>query len=339
MRLLLCGDVHWSTHSSILNERGERYSKRLECLIDSIDWVENVAADRKVDKIIYLGDFFDKSSLTSEELSALAEVEWRKDIQHVFIVGNHEGSNADLSYNSATVMAGAGFKVISQASYDEDDGSVFYLPYVIESNRKSLAEYLDGRKPKLILSHNDLAGIDYCGFETKDGFSIDEITENCGLFVNGHLHNCGTYANKKIIDIGNITGQNFNEDGFRYKHHVMIIDTESLGFEYVDNPTAMNFHKGAYEELKPKFDKLSNAVLSISVKQADFDRAKAELEGMKDSGVVLAYRLHLEREIQNESAVANIAEKADYLGEFKKFVLNEIGSSDLVKEELSEVLK
>ena len=69
MRILVCGDVHWSNYSSILRRRGTDYSKRLENCINSINWVEQTAEDYSCDCVVYLGDWFDRSDLNSEEIS------------------------------------------------------------------------------------------------------------------------------------------------------------------------------------------------------------------------------------------------------------------------------
>ena len=47
MKFLICGDVHWSEFSSILRKMGDKYSKRLENLINSINWVEEQAKEIK----------------------------------------------------------------------------------------------------------------------------------------------------------------------------------------------------------------------------------------------------------------------------------------------------
>ena len=57
MRLLYYADPHWSVNSSIIRSRGLKYSKRLENLINSINWVENTARDQGCESIICLGDF------------------------------------------------------------------------------------------------------------------------------------------------------------------------------------------------------------------------------------------------------------------------------------------
>ena len=89
MKILVVGDVHFCQYSSILRERGELYSKRLENLLWSLNWVENQAGVLECDKVVYLGDFFDRSDANAEELTALTEVKW-SDLPHVCLVGNHE---------------------------------------------------------------------------------------------------------------------------------------------------------------------------------------------------------------------------------------------------------
>ena len=76
----------------------------------------------------------------------------------------------------------------------------------------------------------------------KEGFSIEEIEENCTLFINGHLHNFSTVGNN-IVNLGNITGQNFSEDGYAYPHQCMILDTVKREIEYIENPFALYFYK------------------------------------------------------------------------------------------------
>ena len=44
-------------------------------------------------------------------------------------------------------------------------------------------------KNRIILSHNDLAGLQLGKYISKTGFDINDIDKNCALFINGHLHN------------------------------------------------------------------------------------------------------------------------------------------------------
>lgn len=85
MKIFIYADPHWSQYSSILRQRGERYSKRLENLIDSVNWVERTAEEQECSKIVCLGDFFDKAELNAEELTALSEVKWSKNVLMCFL--------------------------------------------------------------------------------------------------------------------------------------------------------------------------------------------------------------------------------------------------------------
>ena len=86
MKVCICGDVHWCTYSSILRKRGTRYSLRLENLIDSVNWVIDTAASNGCTDLFFLGDFFDASVLTAEEISALSELKWNNSVYTSFIV-------------------------------------------------------------------------------------------------------------------------------------------------------------------------------------------------------------------------------------------------------------
>ena len=100
MRYLVCGDVHWSSYSSIVRARGNEFSLRLENLIQTVNWVEKKAVELGCFGVIYLGDFFDKSDLSSEEITALERIEWN-DLYHWVLVGNHEMGLSSLKYSSA----------------------------------------------------------------------------------------------------------------------------------------------------------------------------------------------------------------------------------------------
>lgn len=103
MKILFFSDVHWSTTSSIVRERGIKYSIRLERLIDSMSWVNQLAVDENCAMMICAGDMFDKPICTDEEITAIQEVKWN-DLPCYFLCGNHESSVADLKYNSVNLL-------------------------------------------------------------------------------------------------------------------------------------------------------------------------------------------------------------------------------------------
>ena len=342
MNLGICGDVHWSVYSSILRSRGTTYSTRLENLIKTINWVENLFKD--CDEVIYLGDFFDRSDLTAEEITALKEVVWNNKPHH-FIVGNHESNISTLFFNSTKALNREDFyiedkprKYLTLSNLD-----IYFLPYIIEDNRKELITYLDkNSNKKIIFSHNDLKGIRYGAFQSVDGFEISEIEDNCELFINGHLHNGGFVNDKEtILNLGNITGQNFSEDAYIYPHYCCTLNTDNLDMQFYENPNALNFYKLEIENEKD-FSKLNslkdNAVLSIKCVEELITDLK-ELLPTKSNIIESKTIIFRKAELEDKEDKSSELKTSDYLEQFTQFVFDKLGTNDIIKQELAEICK
>lgn len=345
MKFLICGDVHWSEFSSILRKMGDKYSKRLENLINSINWVEEQAEENKVDAVIYAGDFFDKTTLNANEITALQEIMWAN-IPHKFIVGNHEGLTSTLNISTSHLFKSIpNCEVISNPSMEYyPNCELLYLPYIIEKERKPLKEYIskdDGSqelKPLYIISHNDIKMF-YGNFESKEGFNLEEIDGCCNLFINGHIHNYSKFS-KKGINIGNITGQNFSEDASIYEHHIMILDTDKEDYKFIVNPFAYNFYKLEFsnvEDLK-SYPFLDNSVASIKIPEDKSLEAREFLENsskLKEFRIISVPKPSEDGVGQNEEVIASV----NHLEEFIKFISSNFEVTDVMREELREVCK
>ena len=337
MKYLLYSDNHFCQYSSIVRGRGEKYSVRLENQIDTLRWIYDIAVDYKVNAIIHLGDFFDKPDLNAEELSALSEIPWLDTtggIAQYYIVGNHEMGLNTNEYNSAEVLKLLEYgSVISEPVWWND--KIFILPYILESNRKPLAEYMGGKKADIILSHNDIKGIQMGQFISQIGFSIEEIKENCRLFVNGHIHNEMNNMDG-IINIGNITGQNFSENADIYEHHAFILDTDTNTIEVLENPYAFNFYKLDFTDKLDLTKQLkNNAVVSVKIKPEDKQTVKEWLESQN----VVASRIILDLSSQEVEVSAEDVLSVDHIQRFREFIVDKLGSTELILNELEEVTK
>ena len=337
MKYLLYSDNHFCQYSSIVRGRGDNYSLRLENQLKTLEWIKNLAHEKEVDMVFNLGDFFDKPDLNVEEITALSTIDWRGPygdvIPNYFLVGNHEIGLNTNEYNSANV-----FNLIPNSKvFDVPqwfNHEIFVLPYILESNRKPLKEYLGNNTPKIILSHNDIKGIQMGQFISQTGFNIEEIQENCRLFINGHIHN-GSQVAKGIINIGSITGQNFNEDADVYDHHALIVDTDSDTIEEFENPYAFNFYKLDFtkhcdisKQLKP------NAIVSVKINPED----KIILNDWLYNNHVVTSRVILD--LANVEVVSDEdALSVDHIQRFKDFIIEKLGSTELVLTELEEVTK
>ena len=354
MRALIVGDVHYAQYSSIVRKRGEYYSKRLENLIWSINWAEKLAEEQRVDKVIYLGDFLDRADLNAEELTALKEIEWAKDIPHVLLVGNHEVASRSLEYSSIHLASilGDNFLVVDKPMGEVGFGYKFYyLPYIFENNREPLENYLtiggdvetQELKQIFIFSHNDIKGVQYGLFESKSGFEKDEIlATGCRYFINGHIHNQGWVVPDRILNLGNLTGQNFNEDGLRYPHTVAILDTRDYQqpLTLIKNPYAYQFlklevHSAQDIECLPD---LTHMVLSVKCDEALVDDLRAALDNSEN---VEEYRIiTTSQEADDEDGpTVQVFNSLDHLEQFQSYILEQLGKSEPVVKELEEVLK
>lgn len=334
MKYLIYSDNHFCQYSSIIRGRGDYFSLRLENQLKTLEWIRSVAEDNKVDAIFNLGDFFDKPDLNSEELTALSFIRWSTDIPQYFIVGNHEmGLTNNLYSSSAVLDLPKGSTVFEKPQWFNDD--IFILPYILESNRKPLIEYLGDKKPKIILSHNDIKGVKLGQFISQNGFDIDEIGENCRIFINGHIHNGGNIA-KNIVNIGNITGQNFNEDASLYNHKAIILDTDKNTIDEIENPYAFNFYKidftsGVDTSLKLK----SNAVVSVKIRPQDRENVILWL----DKEGVISRRIIVDSMGEISEDYSEDVLSVDHIQKFKEFILDKLGKSELVISEVEEVVE
>ena len=352
MRYFVFADPHWSSYSSIVRSRGESYSTRLENLIKTINWIELEAQRQNCDAVICLGDFFDKSELNSEEITALQEIKWA-DMKHYMLVGNHEMGRNDLEISSAhlfTLIPNVAVIDVPYMYNEQNNTSIMFLPYVLENNRKPLKEYFDVMEQcenRIIFSHNDIAGIQLGNFVSTSGFSIKEIEENCNLFINGHLHN-GTEIGHKIINVGNITGQNFSEDAYKYQHKAIILDTDDKSLVEVVNPHAMNFYKVDLTSLQPTIDdiKIQNSLTELKYPAVATIKINPDIDFIvKDilstCNNIIECRLITEGISNNIVTIdtQNIESSLDHIRKFQQYVCDNFGTSELVLNELERVCK
>ena len=332
MKLLVYADPHWSTYSSILRGNEEVYSQRLENLIESINFIERQATILGVDSVICLGDFFDKSELNSQEITALQEIKWAN-CNHLFLTGNHEiGVNTGFFSSAKVFGLGNNVTVIDKPEcYVTENCQLCFLPYTQEY--KSLKEYF-GEKTgtRIIFSHNDIKGIQMGKFISQTGFDLEDCQNQSDYFINGHLHNHSIYDN--VINLGNLTGQNFGEDGFKYPHRAMLIDTAYWQFTYIANPYAINFYK--IEDIN-LINKVINAVITVKCKEKDLDNCKDLIQANKHN--IIASRIVVEYDHTKSVDIDSEELSIDHFAEFKKYMLEKYGPDEILIEELEEISK
>ena len=344
MKVCLFTDVHWSKNTSIVRSRGEKYSTRLELLINSMNWVNDLAVEQNCTAMFCLGDFFDKSTLDDEEISALREIKWNK-LYTYYIVGNHESSVSSLEFSTTSLFRNNRVRIISKPTFISNiNGCIIVcLPYITDDSKKYLNEYLkDFPKEKkiVVLSHNDIKGIKYGAFESKTGFDINEIEANCDLYINGHLHN-GAWITNTILNAGSLSAHNFTNDSYAYRYGAWILDTTTLELTFYENPYSLNFYKIDIDNEKDfnKFTGLkNNAVVSVKCRE---DLADAVRNRLVASNIIESkLMLYSNTVVEDTSALKDVI-TSDHLVKFRDFILSrdDISNIDIFKEELLEVCK
>ncbi len=337
-KVLIFTDNHFCEASSVLRQFGTKYSIRLENQIESLNWLEKLAVEKGCAAVICAGDFFDKPNLTDSELTALQDIAWN-DLPHFFLVGNHESSVNGLRFNSTKALESNKRKIISEPTSATANGTeICFLPYVIESDRKPVSDYFREKHGKrVIISHNDLLGIQMGPVVSKTGFAIKDLEDNADLIINGHLHN-GQRISDKIMNLGNLTGQNFGEDAMRYKHNVMILDIDELSFELIENPFAFNFYK---IEIKDETGLLklhqlkSNAVVSISCADNMLADCKAALS--KAVNIICSRLIVFKRPTGENGEDGKADFSVDYIAKFITCARNACENNKILEEELNEI--
>lgn len=344
MKFLICGDVHWSQYSSIVRGNGDKYSTRLENLITVIQWAEDYAVQTNCDVVLYLGDFFDKTQLNAMEISALKEIKWAN-MPHMFLVGNHEINTNANEYSTTDI-----FSLLPNASvishpitYELPECNLMMLPYINNSSEYKF-NYPILNKPLYGFSHNDISGIQMGRIISREGFNLNEISSKFNLFFNGHLHN-GVQINNTVYNVGNLTGQNFSEDAFEYRHKVYTFDTVTREVFSFEVPDALNFVKLDFTSCSDdKYlrstlcnNHLKNTVCMITCKDTD---VKKVTDCALQNPDIVTYRIlttHTENNANTEPthSLSNI----DYIKMFEEYVLTHIGNSEIVKSELAEIMK
>lgn len=360
-KILIYSDNHFCANSSIVRGRGQKYTIRLENQIKTMEWLNELAKQEDCCGMFCCGDFFDRADLTAEEISALSEIDFSH-VPNYFIVGNHEIGRGDNTFSTVnTFLQNVNCEVFDKpAVIGIGNTAIFILPYILEKDKKPVMEYF----PKdlkintlntLLLTHNDIKGIQMGNFISTDGFDITDLEKHFTLTVNGHIHN-SSWVGDNVYNIGNITGQNFSEDAFVYEHHAMIIDLDTFSYKLYQNPYAFNFYKVDFtnadiREINKVSERMWNYVTTIKVNEKDLEYLRYRFDPYDQN-------LHLQQIncpkhcngvccriiVENNNKVVKSAEdvstlQLDHINEFKKFVLNNVGNDETVLSELQEVLK
>ena len=237
MKLLIYADPHICRTSSIIRGQGQRLSVRLEMLIETFNWINELAKSESCDKIICLGDLVESPHLSAEELTMLSLIDIN---DHEMILGNHDKYSADGFINAASLYKKAYIK--PTVFYRSNEVNLVALPYgeVIDLQTFIKINELPVDNT-IVFSHNDVKGIFYGNHMTNHGYEFRDILQSCRLFFNGHIHTGRELVKGRIINAGTVSGLNFNCQGAEWNPGVFIVDTKDMSYTYYENPYGFVF--------------------------------------------------------------------------------------------------
>lgn len=343
-KILIIPDIHYCKNSSIIQSRGKKYSKRIENCIASINWAEEYAIKESCTSVIYLGDFFDSDNLDAEVLSSLQDIKFNN-LPHYCLAGNHEISLTNNTYSSIKLLQNFNnIEVISRPETLESDLVYLHLlpyNYDIDEDIKKYFDFSDKAKKHILLSHNDIKNINYGKFLSTSGLDIDILNYTCDLTINGHIHN-SSWITEKVLNLGILTGKNFSEDAFEYKHCVVILNIDDYGnisTKEVENPYAFNFYKIEVNTVKDLniLDNLkNNSIISVKVSEDNLQKVR---ELIKNNSNITESRITLSKNIVEHDKLDEL--KADltvnHLDKLKEFCLERIENTETLLNELQEI--
>ena len=336
MKILIYSDVHISQTSSIVTSMGEKYSIRLQHIIDSLNWAEKLAVTEGCDAVFNLGDTFDKPHINAMEATAIQDIKWAP-INHYVLVGNHDSDIASLEYSSVSVLNRDNVKIINSPDHLACGDVVFtFIPYIKESDRKPLREYLLTDND-IVLSHNDISGISFGSFQSKEGFKLDDIKKDCKLFLNGHLHN-SAWLCTNALNVGNLCGQNFSENAAIYKHGAWILDTDSMQMTFYENPYALNFIRFDDPNTEDLKQIKNNSVLMIKCERSTGSKLADALDHYADKIIAKRF-VYYDIAVDDINTHSGTFQKVDHIKAFAEFVHQKLGNTEVVNHELGEICK
>lgn len=338
MKLLVVADMHLAYTSSILPifHSDSMYTTRLQYMIDTVKWYEDLAKKENVAYIINLGDLTDANILRSEEITALSEAyacRNQDSIPEIYIVGNHDMLTDDHRFSATTILSRIpNFYVYTEPTKmtltaNDETIETTLLPYI--NWKKIDHEFLKKWNSDILFSHIDIMGSSlYKVFGNDIGIDPNLLEMYFNQVYNGHIHLQEHLDTKKeaIWNVGSLTSLSFS-DSNKYIPGAHIIDTKTGGLKTVENPYNILFRKMKVSSLSDLIDRLKKYdpkykyVLRVEIPFNIREDAKKLIEKEEN---IIAYRLLLDRKnisLTNESkANLEIIDKNNIRYKFMDFI-------------------
>ncbi len=288
-RILFCTDLHFGAH-----EYSETF---IEYQFACVRWMYEQAEKYNIDKIIFLGDVFDKRrSINLKILENVYKNFGNNDFEHLLLLGNHDVYyKNDNAINSLDILF-PNSKVFTTLPTEIDIGNKKFLmvPWINKENYEKSLKIIKDSTADYLCGHLDMAGIELIrGFVSEIDSVPQKILQKFDRVFSGHYHLFSEKEN--IMYFGSLCQLTWND--YKEKKYIGIFDSEKDELELVENPLTY------FEKIKIKDDK-------------DIVQIRLNIEQYKDKMIKLY--LYTERNIKVEkiiSAIVDIAVKVNIIDE------------------------
>lgn len=349
MKVGIYTDLHCAYTSSILPlacPTSSKYTTRLQMIIDTGKWLNELFTNNKVDMIVNGGDTCDSNILKSTEITALADFfkQFTSDIPHYVITGNHEILDEDSEFHATAILDGIGtITVINKPTKINDCVSV--LPYMNSNNIDN--NLLKSLSNNLLVSHIDIMGSALRAEYIMDtGVNPEMLAEYFDFVANGHLHTAEHVHTSKnnVWNIGSTSSVSF-VDNNEYIPSAIIYDTDTKTFKRYENPYTILFRKLSADSVSDVINQINNLsddhkyVVRITCPYDCREEIRQYLDGQSK---VITYRVVSNNHgksinlSNNSLLIKNLDRRSDMKTEFIKF-LNK--NSDSMKYPMKEYMK
>lgn len=253
-----------------------------------MDFVNDLALSKKVDRITILGDLMHTHAVVRLEvlefwdqwLDTLSEVQ-----DLVVLVGNHDQSgNFSSDNNSLRVFQRMKKKTLHIVEYPKVIGSFGYISYIHDRDKfvEIANNLIDNYGAKIIICHQTFDGAKYeSGIYAPDGINPDLI--KAPLIISGHIHSRQAFG--KVIFPGtpkwdSASDANEQKGVWIFEHDDLtgaILNTEFFSTENVVTPIIrLTWKEG--EEM-PTFPENAKTAIELVGSSSWIDKQKPLLKG------------------------------------------------------------
>lgn len=319
MKLLLTCDLH--------NKKGLTF----RLILDYLDYLQGYYHKNDIDKIVIMGDIFNKNSNIKTEIFVpffLKLLEMKESgVKFIFIIGNHDIYNKDYDTLIDT-FSPIGKVIKGYEEIDLDGKTGGFLSY---TNREE--ELPVSKEAQWLFTHLSIANFSFDNsyHATEKHAFKEELFEDYSLVFTGHFHR--HQYRKNIVYVGSPIQLYRGEIGQNKGFVIFDTDSEKWEFvEYTEAPKYIEIYSKDIKNIKNIDIKGNFAVVYIDEKIDDFAKLRYILYELGAVDVIPVF-LKEENEIITE---ASIQETHDIEKITREFIL-QIEENGLDPKELLKI--